>query len=73
MTLDKGNVGKLYVVEESHLPMQLEKRMEALGMTKGTRVRLIHKKKRGAIVLMLRGTRFALGKDVTASINVREA
>ncbi|MDE8732466.1 FeoA family protein [Eubacteriales bacterium DFI.9.88] len=72
MTLDKGSIGKIYVIEETALPAQLEKRMEALGMTKGTRVQLIHKKRRGTMVMMLRGTRFAVGHGVTSRIKVRE-
>ncbi|MCQ4638193.1 ferrous iron transport protein A [Anaerovorax odorimutans] len=73
MTLDKGSIGRVYLVEETDLPAQLEKRMEALGMTKGTRIQLIHKKPRGTMVLMLRGTRFAVGQGVTSKIKVREA
>ena len=37
MTLEDGIVGGSYLVEETHLPLALEKRMEALGMTRGTR------------------------------------
>lgn len=72
MTLDKGTIGQVYEVEEAKLPVQIGKRMEALGMTKGTRVQLIHKKRRGTSVLMLRGTRFAVGRDVTSKISVKE-
>ena len=72
MTLDKGAVGKKYEIEETDLPAQLEKRMEALGMTKGTRVQLIHKKRQGTMVMLLRGTRFAVGQGVTSRIKVRE-
>ena len=59
-------------MEETHLPLMLEKRMEALGMTKGSRVSLIHKKGSGTSVIMLRGTRFAVGKGIAANILVRE-
>lgn len=72
MTLDKGMIGHVYEVEKADLPVQIGKRMEALGMTKGTRVQLIHKKRKGTSVLMLRGTRFAVGRDVTSRILVRE-
>lgn len=72
MTLKDGKVGGSYFVEETHLPLMLEKRMEALGMTKGSRVSLIHKKGSGTSVIMLRGTRFAVGKGIVANILVRE-
>lgn len=73
MTLDKGLVGKRYIVEKTQLPLQLEKRMEALGMTAGTEVELTHKKGKGTSVLVLRGTRFAVGTGVASKIVVREA
>lgn len=72
MTLEDGIVGGSYLVEETHLPLALEKRMEALGMTRGTRVTLIHKKGSGTSVILLRGTRFAIGRGIAANILVRE-
>ena len=35
MTLDQGVIKGKYIVESLHLPLKLEKRLEALGMTNG--------------------------------------
>ena len=40
MTLAEGEIGQIYTVEHADLPLQVEKRMEALGMTQG--LSLIH-------------------------------
>ena len=72
MTLDEGKEGKEYVVADAKLPEQLQKRMEALGLTTGTIVKIIHKKHSGTAVILLRGTRFAVGRGITSKINVGE-
>lgn len=70
MTLTDGKIGKKYIVERVELPLSLEKRMEALGMTKGSEITLLHRKRNGTSVILLRGTKFAVGTDVTANIYV---
>ena len=64
--------GQTYVVEEIHLPGELERRLEALGMTIGTSVSVLEKKGKGILIIKLRGTRFALGYNITRNIKVRE-
>ena len=73
MTLAEGNVGQVYTVLSSALPQQVEKRMEALGMTRGSQIRVLHKKRSGALVILLRGTRFAVGRGLTSNIQIKEA
>ena len=70
MTLDKGAVGETYTVEKIDLPDQVEHRLEALGMTLGTRVLVLERKGKGTSVLKVRGTRFALGQGITQKIEV---
>ena len=73
MTLLEGKIGETYVVQKTTLPLQVEKRMEALGMIQGTQIKIIHKKGRGALVILLRGTRFAVGKGIVSSIEIEGA
>ena len=73
MTLAEGKIDKDYVVEHVELPMTLEKRMESLGMTVGSKVTLLHQKRNKTSVILIRGTKFAVGRDVASSIHVREA
>ncbi len=47
--------------------------MEALGMIQGTQIKIIHKKSKGALVILLRGTRFAVGKGIASCIEIEGA
>lgn len=72
MKLIEGCMGVTYVVESVELPVQMERRLQALGMTEGTSVTVMNKKKRGAMVIKVRGTRFAIGKMIGENIKIRE-
>lgn len=72
MQLSKGKTGKIYEVIHAELPIQLEKRMEALGMTVGTHINILHLKKGGTMVITIRGTRFAIGRGISEKIEVKE-
>lgn len=54
------------------LPFQLERRLEALGMTRETPVSILNRKGKGILIIKLRGTRFALGYNITKNIEVKE-
>ena len=70
MTLDCGTVGSSYTVERMDLPTQIEHRLEALGMTLGTKVSVLGSKDAGTLILKVRGTRFAMGRGITRKIEV---
>lgn len=72
MKLIEGNIGQSYIVEEVELPVQIERRLQALGMTEDTSITVMNKKKRGAIIIKVRGTRFAIGKKIGEHIQIRE-
>lgn len=71
MKLSKGVIGKEYQVESTVLPMNLQKRLEALGMTIGSRLTVLNEKCNGILIIRLRGSRFALGRNITENIIVR--
>ena len=70
MYLSEGRTGKQYKVESIRLPVQMEKRLEALGMTRGTEVDVLNSKSRGVLIVKVRGSRFALGRNITRNIIV---
>jgi len=70
-TLDTGMVGRSYTIEALSLPLKIEKRLEALGMTKGTPVVVMNNKSAGTLIIKVRGTRLAIGKGISANIQVR--
>ncbi len=68
MTLDKGRPGQEYTVVGHSLPEAVAHRLEALGMTLGTRISVLESKGRGTLVVKVRGTRFAMGRGITRRI-----
>ena len=73
MQLNEGETGKKYEVQDMHLALETERRMEALGMTRRTVITMMNKKRHGAVIIKVRGTRFALGKNIAENIQVKEA
>lgn len=72
MTLKDAQIGRTYTVESVRLPFQLERRLEALGMTHKTSISVLNRKGKGILIIKLRGTRFALGYNITKNITVKE-
>ncbi len=73
MTLNDGEVNAEYIVEKLCLPIHMEKRLQALGMTSGTKVIVLNNKSGGTLIIKVRGTRFAIGKGISKNIEVRRA
>lgn len=73
MTLFEGSVNQQYIVQSTELPPEMERRLESLGLTRGTRVKMLNRKRNGAVLFMVRGTRLAVGKTVAKGIRVEEA
>lgn len=72
MILQQASAGGRYTVETMTLPIELERRLEALGLIEGSQLDVLQKKRRGAMIVTVRGTRFALGYGVASHIEVRE-
>lgn len=70
MYLSEGKKGNQYTVKDIVLPTGIEKRLEALGMTRGTSVTVLNSKSKGVLIVKVRGTRFALGRNITKNILV---
>lgn len=68
MTLLQAEMGKSYYIENIELENSVTRRLQMLGMTKGTIVSLLNKKKKGAVIVRVRGTRFALGRNFAEGI-----
>jgi len=72
MKLYEGQKGSTLQVIHMDLPLQTERRLEVLGMLEGTRITVVNRKKRGAMIIKIRGTRFAVGENITEHIEVEE-
>lgn len=72
LQLCQGRVASTYVIDSIKLPLETEKRLEALGLTRGTPVFVINRKGKGTMIVRIRGTRFAFGYGITKNIQVKE-
>lgn len=73
MTLSESVPGKVYTVESTKLNEKVGRRLEALGLIIGTKVEVLNRKKTGTLIFKVRGTRLAVGKEISAGIFVKEA
>ena len=69
MYLSDGKKETQYIVKDIGLPTGIEKRLEALGMTRGTSVTVLNSKSKGILIVKVR-ERFALGRNITEHISV---
>lgn len=73
MTLKQGENHHTYEVQSIQIELQLERRLEALGLTEGSLITILNNDKRGAMTVKFRWTRFALGRRIAENIQVKEA
>ena len=72
MKLYEGQKGSTLEVLHIDLPLKTERRLEVLGMLEGTKINVVNRKKRGAMIVKIRGTRFAVGQNITEHVEVKE-
>lgn len=73
MILKDAKMGSQYLVESLKLDRVTMSRLEALGLTKGTTIKILNRNRSGSVIIMVRGSRFALGNKITEAIQIREA
>ena len=73
INLWNAELKKEYTVENILLENQISRRLEALGINEGTPIQVLNRKKSGAMIVKIRGTRLALGKHITSNIEIKEA
>ncbi|MBR4945242.1 MAG: ferrous iron transport protein A [Peptococcaceae bacterium] len=73
MNLNDSRVNATYrVVDVVGLELPVERRLEALGLTGGTSINVLNKKNKGAVIVKVRGSRFAVGYNIAAGILIEE-
>ncbi len=72
MTLFEASKEKEYEIKNLLVEEAVTRRLQALGLNDGVRVRVLNRKKKGALIIKVRGTRLALGKHLSANIEVEE-
>ncbi len=72
MTLRNGRIGNTYIVDSINIDVVAMRRLEALGLTRGTQIKVLNCNRGGALVIMVRGSRLAIGKAIAESIQMKE-
>ena len=72
MLLKDIEIGQSCIVEQMKLPFQIERRLQSLGMTSEARLSVLNRKGQGIMIIKLRGTRLALGYNITRNSMVRK-
>ncbi len=72
MTLNNAKLGNSYIIDTLNLDQAVMRRLEALGLTKGTNIKVLNRSKSGSVILMVRGSRLALGNRIVEAISTKE-
>ncbi len=72
MTLKQGKNHMTYRVQSIDIELQLERRLQALGLTEGSLITVLNNDKKGSLSVRFRGTRFALGLRIADHIKITE-
>jgi ferrous iron transport protein A len=72
MKLNEGEKGKNYLVTGVLAEKKVARRLEALGVNERTPVTVLNKKGSGSLIIKVRGTRLALGRQIAEGITVEE-
>ena len=72
MNLQEGKNEGTYIVKAIEIEQNLERRLEALGLTEGSSILVLNNDKNGALTVKFRGTRFAMGRRIAEHIYVEE-
>lgn len=72
MTLYEAQKGKQYVINGLFVEEGITRRLQALGLNDGTLITVMNRKKRGALIIKVRGTRLALGRHISSNIEIKE-
>lgn len=72
MNVSQAQKGRTYLVKKVNLEGNIERRLEMIGMTDQVKLMVLNKKNQGAVIIKVRGTRFAIGKEIADAIEIEE-
>lgn len=70
MTLLEGKLKQTYQLEYIDLEEDISRRLQMLGLTKHASILVLNRKRDGSMIIKVRGTRFAIGRQYAAGIYV---
>jgi len=72
MTLLEGKINQVYCIDKLLIDGNTSRRLQSLGLIHGTDIKVVNKKRNGAIIFKSRGSRLAVGKDIADKIIIAE-
>ncbi len=72
MKLNECEKGRTYFVKRVLVAEAMGRRLEALGVNERTRISILNKKGSGSVIIKVRGTRLALGRQIAERIEAEE-
>lgn len=72
MFLSDGKIGSIYEAQNIVTDNKIKRRLEVLGLTKGTKIQILNKNINGSLIFKVRGTRFAISKNISSAIRVKK-
>lgn len=72
MTLKQSKTNSRVKVTTMNLDDANERHLEVMGMIEGTPINVLNNDKKGAMIIQVRGSRFAIGKKIAQNIIVEE-
>ena len=71
MTINTAALGTSYIIKRITLDEPVKRRFEILGMTESSAISVLNKKSSG-VIINVRGTRLAIGKDFAEGVELDE-
>lgn len=72
MTLYEAEKGRKYSILGVYVEPGITRRLQALGMNEGTDIYILNRKKKGALIVKVKGARLAIGKHISTNIEIKE-
>ena len=70
MKILEGTVKHDYIVTDIVINEAVMRRLASLGINSGTKLQMLNQKKNGTVIIKVRGTRWAMGRDIAGGIEV---
>ena len=72
MNVSQAQKGRTYLVKKVNVEGNIERPLEMAGLTEQIKPIVLNKKNQGAVIIKVRGTRFAIGKEIADAIEIEE-
>lgn len=72
MTLVEGRINQVYSIDKLLIDGNTSRRLQSLGLIHGTDIKVVNRKKNGAVIFKARGSRLAVGIDIASKIILAE-